>query len=228
MSVTSNCEDKEGRDLQVPYSASFTVGAGGVQSQPTIVAVGLESQGAGCSVLGSVGSASGANWTSSTCFWDSTLPILGPSSYQFQGGDNGTGTPGNFVNACADVNTDNFILIFNNYMNPSSTVNAITLTRLSPPPSSMRLATWTWSDCQTVSPYGCRAVDLVFSELEASCNGGSTLGPAAYGPNGDFNLQATAGSPAGFPRYMIQMDTTARDIFGRAPISNFNFAVEGK
>ncbi|MBL8021329.1 MAG: Ig-like domain-containing protein [Leptospirales bacterium] len=220
------CEDLEGRDLRAPYNASFTVGPGGVQAVPTVVAMGVQSQ-SQCTTLGSVGSASGGNWLTANCWWDSTLPILGASSYTFQGGDNNTGLVGS-NNACADVNTDNFVLIFNNYMNVNTTLNAVSLSRLSPPATTIRLATWSWADCAVGNASFCRALTVAFAEAEASCNGAALFGSSVAPAVGDFNLQFTAGSPAGTPRYMIQVDTTAIDSNGTKPTSTFTFTMEGK
>ena len=217
--LTTVCEDLEGRDLESQYNISFAVGA--LSLSPTVVAVGLESQ-SGCTSGASVGSATGGNWTMSSCWWDQSLPILNPSSYQFRGGDTGTGAVG-LPNDCADVNTDNFRLIFNNYMNPTPTVNAVSLTRISPPATSIKIASYSWSDCQGVAPYGCRVLTVAFAEDLASCEGQFAFGNTF----GDFNLAASAGGPANFPYYILSVDMTARDATGRTPISAFNFAVEG-
>jgi hypothetical protein len=218
MTVTRDCEDTTGRDLAQTFQSSFYVGAP-LAVAPRVVAVGLESQGSGCSVLGSVGSATGGDWTATRCFWDESLPLLNPSSYQFRGGDDGTSLP----SACADQTTDNFRLIFNNYMIPSVTTNAISLSRISPPTTFIRLSTYVWSDCQAVAPYGCRAVTLVYSEQEATCNGVGSFGSAF----GDFNLSVTAGSPANFPLYLLQVSTSAQDVNNRNPASSFAFGMEG-
>lgn len=217
MTLTRDCEDEEGRDLETTFNASFYVGAP-LAVAPRVTAVGLQSQGS-CTGAGSTGSSSGADWTSSSCFWDENLTMLNPTSYRFRGGDDGSGT----ATACADVNTDNFRIIFNNYMQTGVTINAISLSRLSPPTTFIRLSSYSWSDCQTASPYGCRVVTLQYAEQESTCNGVGAFGTAV----GDFNLGVTAGSPAGFPLYMIQVSTSALDVNGRSPASSFAFVVEG-
>ncbi|WP_108978498.1 Ig-like domain-containing protein [Leptospira ryugenii] len=196
---------------------SFTAG-GPVNNAPTVQAVGVASQGCATTLPGT-GSATGGNWLAGTCFWDNSLSILGPSSYQFRAGDTGGGN-------CADVNTDNFRLIFSNYMDLNSTINAIRLRRLSPPSTVVQLSTWTWSDCQAVFPFGCRVVDLVFAELESSCNGTTAFGNAGTG--GDFNLLQSNTAPAGYPYYMISVDTTAKDVNNVSFPSTFNFSMEAK
>lgn len=223
VTLSTSCEDLEGRDLEAAYSGSFVVGSPG-NFAPRVVAVGLASQG-GCTGLGSSGSGVGGDWTLPVCWWEESLAMLPPSSYTFRGGDTGTGALG-LPNDCADVTTDNFRLIFNNYMNPGVTANATTLRRLSGPATTIRAASYSWSDCQAVSPFGCRALTVSFSELEASCNGAAAFGTIATG--GDFNLGLTVGSPAGFPLYMIQVDTTALDSAGKPPSFQFNFTMEGK
>ncbi len=206
-----------------PSIYSFTAG-GPLEAAPTVQAVGLVSQACANSLPGT-GNASGGNWLSPHCFWDNSLSILGPSSYQFRAGDNGTGNI-NITSSCSDVNTDNFRLIFSNYMDLNSTINAIRLRRLSPPSTVIQLSSWVWSDCQTNFPFGCRVVDLLFSELEASCNGPSAFGNA--NTLGDFNLLRSDNTPAGYPYYMLTVDTTAKDVQNIPFSSNFQFSMEAK
>lgn len=212
VSLSSSCEDVDGRDLETAYNGSFIVGNAG-NFAPRVIAVGLESH-SNCIMSGSTGSASGGDWTISSCWWDESLPTLTPSSYKFRGGDP----------ACADVNTDNIRLIFNNYMNPGATANATTLRRISGTTTTTRLSSYVWSDCQTTSPFGCRVLTTSFADLDATCGGAGAFGNTAAG---DFNLAATAGSAAGFPFYTIQVDTTAQDASGKAPALQFNFTMEG-
>ena len=202
---------------------SFTAG-GPVNNAPTVQAVGVVTQGCATTLPGT-GNAAGGNWLSGTCFWDNTLSVLGPSSYQFRAGDAGTGAL-NTSPSCPDVNTDNFRLIFSNYMDLNSTINAIRLRRLSPPSTVIQLASWTWGDCQAVFPFGCRVVDLVFAELESSCNGTLAFGNAST--LGDFNLIRSDNAPAGYPYYMISVDTTAKDVNNVSFPSTFNFSMEAK
>jgi hypothetical protein len=202
---------------------SFTAG-GPVTGAPSVQAIGVDSQGC-ASTLPGTGNAAGANWLSGTCFWDNSLSVLSPSSYQFRSGDIGGGTGGSSLN-CIDVNTDNFRLIFSNYMDLNSTINAIRLRRLSPPSTVVQLASWNWTDCQAVYPFGCRVVNLIFSELESSCNGASLFGDGAT--LGDFNLLRSNNTPVGFPYYMISVDTSAKDVNNVSPTSSFNFSMEAK
>ncbi len=128
-------------------------------------------------------------------------------------------------NACADVNTDNFRLIFTQYMDLSTTASAISLTRLSGPATLIKLASHSWSDCQSVAPFGCRVITLAFSEAEATCNGNVNFGNNTT--SGDFNLSQTTPSVADFPFYRLEVDTTARTIDGTTMSSTFTFDVEG-
>ena len=221
VTVSTACEDWENRNLKNEYTASFSVNTGTIES-PRVIAAGLESHGAGCDAYGDQGSATGGDWNLNSCWWDESKPMLSPSSYTFRGGDDGSGVFG-ANGGCADVNTDNFRLIFNNYMNPAVTVDAVNLTRISPPLNTIRLSNWSWSDCQAVAPYGCRVLTLVYAEQQASCNGNTSFGSAI----GDFNLGVTAGSAAGFPNFSIEVTLTARDVFGQIPAAKFNFAMEG-
>ncbi len=202
---------------------SFTAG-GPVTSAPSVQAVGVESQGC-ASTLPGTGNTAGGTWLSGTCFWDSSLSVLSPSSYQFRSGDAGTGLAGSSL-SCTDVNTDNFRLIFSNYMDLNSTVNAIRLRRLSPPSTVVQLASWNWADCQAVYPFGCRVINLIFSELEASCNATTAFGNAVT--LGDFNLLRSDNTPAGYPYYMISVDTSAKDVNNVPLSSSFNFSMEAK
>lgn len=223
VTLSTNCEDLEGRDLETSYSGSFVVGTPGNFS-PRVIAVGLESQ-ANCNTSSATGSASGGDWTIGNCWWSEGLLMLSPGQYTFRAGDTGGGGLG-IPADCPDVNTDNFRVIFNNYMNTGVTANATTLRRLSGPLTSIRLASHSWSDCQSVAPYGCKVLTAVFSEDLASCNTTTAFGTVAT--SGDFNLALSAGSPAGYPQYMLQVDTTALDANGKAPVAQFSFSVEGK
>lgn len=216
MSMLKGCEDKDGHDLLTQFDAVFHVGSSLGPIQNTVQAVGLESQNCPATFPGQ-GSGVGGNHALGSCWWDNTLPMLTASSYTLRGGDDGSGTAA----ACNDVNTDNIRIIFNRYMDPSTTVNAITLTRKSPPLSTIRLASWAWTDCQLESPYGCRVVTLVFSEDRSSCNG-----VAAFG-NPDFNLERSDNTPAGYPFYTLEIDRTARDASGNGFSNSFSFSMEG-
>ncbi|BDA79617.1 membrane protein [Leptospira kobayashii] len=208
--------------VEAPSTYSFVAG-GPVSSSPTVQAVGVASQGCATTFPGT-GSAAGGNWLSGSCYWDNTLAVLSPSSYTFRAGDDGTGASATTA-ACADVTSDNFRLIFTNYMDLNSAVNAVRLRRLSPPSTIVQLSSWTWTDCQAAFPYGCRVLNLSFAEQEASCNG-SLFGNASTG--GDFNLLRSDNTPAGFPYYMITVDTSARDVNNLPFSSNFNFTMEAK
>ncbi|MCW7506147.1 Ig-like domain-containing protein [Leptospira paudalimensis] len=205
---------------------SFVAG-GALTDAPFVQAIGVESQTCPATYPG-VGNATGGDWLLGSCYWDSSLPVLSPTSYRFRGGDSGTGTGPNLSNSasCLDVNTDNFRLIFSNYMDLNATINAVKLRRQSPPSTFVQLSTWSWSDCQAVYPFGCRVLTVVFAELEASCNGTSSFGNVST--SGDFNLLQSNTNPAGFPFYMLTVDTSAKDVNGIPIKSTFNFSMEAK
>ncbi|RHX84741.1 hypothetical protein DLM75_22265 [Leptospira stimsonii] len=221
VNVSSNATSALGYKMANSSSVSFV--AGGIFSSPAVQAIGLASQGC-ANALPGVGAVLGGDWTLGSCFWDSSLALLGAGSYRFRGGDDGTGLVGS-PNACADVNTDNFRIIFSNYMQTAVTASAVRIQRVSPPLTNARIATYVWSDCQAVFPFGCRALTVSFSEQEASCNG-TLFGDASTG--GDFNLLRTSTAPVGFPLYNLIVDTTAKDVNGASLQSQFIFGVEGK
>ncbi|RHX78453.1 Ig-like domain-containing protein [Leptospira yasudae] len=200
--------------LQSPISGSFV--SGSVNIVPHVQAFGLVSQGCAAALPGT-GNAAGGNWLLGSCWWDDTLAILSPSSYQFRGGDDGTGA----ASACTNRNTDDFRIIFSNYMDPVSTASATSLTRVSPPLTSVRLATWNWSDCQATYPFGCRVLDLQFSEMEATCGGG-----LAFGSTGDFNLSNASLTipPGSYPIYTLQVGSSALDTNGKQLSPSFSFS----
>lgn len=205
-------------NFQVLNSFGFVAG-GLLSAAPTVQAIGIASQGCSNTFPG-IGSIVGGDWTSGNCFWDNSLPILGPGSYRFRAGDTGSGNA-----SCADVNTDNFKIIFSNYMDLNSTINAIRLRRTSPPTTIVQLSSWSWNDCQAVAPFGCRVLTLIFAEQESSCNG-TLFGNASTG--GDFNLLRSDDTPVGFPYYNLSIDTTARDVNNIPLPSTFNFTMEAK
>ncbi|TGK05452.1 hypothetical protein EHQ53_17625 [Leptospira langatensis] len=212
--------------MQQAVVGSFVAGA--LNPAPIVQAVGLASQiGApGCSqTYPGTGSSTGGDWNLGFCWWDSSLPVLSPSSYKFRGGDDGTTTAA----SCADKTTDDFRLIFNNYMDQGTTVNAVSLSRVSGTSTVIRLSTWSWSDCQVSYPFGCRVLDLKFAEIEASCGGSG-----AFGSSGDYNLTNAgldftnayapiAVDPNG-PIYTISVSNSASDVNGRNLNSPFSFS----
>lgn len=214
----------------IPFSnlASHNFVAGGLLDEaPFVQAIGVSSQGCANSFPGT-GSPSGGDWTMGSCFWDNSLPVLSPSAYHFRAGDQGTGSSGGppySPLSCLDVNTDNFKIIFSNYMDLNSTVNAVRLNRISPPVTIIQLATWNWTDCQAVAPYGCRVLTVVYAEQESSCNG-LLFGNANHG--GDFNLMQSDNMPNGIPFYTLRVDTSARDVNNISLPSNFIFTMEAK
>ena len=190
---------------------------------PVVQAIGLESQGCSSSYPG-VGSVTGGDWNSGVCFWDNSLPVLQPIKYLFRGGDNGGGSLGSSI-ACVDSKTDNFKIIFSEYMNPS-TAQAFRLKRNSPPASNILLSSWEWLDCNTSSGFGCRVIILRFSEMEASCNG-NLFGNSSTA--GDFNLQRTDNAPVGYPTYTLIMDSNLAISSEKKKLeSDFYFSMEGK
>ncbi|PJE00744.1 MAG: hypothetical protein CK427_13055 [Leptospira sp.] len=211
-------------NINLPIVNSFGFVAGGLLSAaPAIQAVGVASQGCANTFPG-IGNAAGGDWTSGNCFWDNSLSILSPSNYRFRAGDIGNGSTGSNL-SCLDVNTDNFRLIFSNYMDLNSTINAVRLRRTSPPTTTVQLSSWSWTDCQAVAPFGCRVLNVTYAEQESSCNG-SLFGNALTG--GDFNLLRSDNTPAGFPYYNLSVDTSARDVNNIPINSTFNFTMEAK
>ncbi len=215
MSMSTDCEDTDGRDLREQFDAEFLVGVTsiGPQGDLAVQAVGVASQ-SGCSGYPGTGSNVGGDHTIGTCWWDDSLPILSPAFYTLRPGDTGAGS-------CTDANTDNIVVIFSRYMDPNSTVAAVSLSRISPPVTTIRLSSWSWNDCQAVSPFGCRALTLVFAEDLASCGGTTAFGTS------DYDL-AQDSSGSGFPFYTLEVDTTATDIYGDTLPSTFSFSLEAE
>lgn len=200
--IASTCEDTTGRDLARPYTASFTV-AGGGGITPAILAVGVASQ-ASCAAGTAVGGNTGAgSWVGTgACWWDNGLSMLSPVQYQFQGGNAACGT---------DTSTDNFIIIFNQAMNPSTTVNAASLRRVSAPTGTAILADWSWSANNSVL-----RVSFAEQTIATTC---------APGNSGALDLQSSAG--VGPHNYILTMDTTATSALGTALPAQFTFSMSG-
>lgn len=211
----------EGGEVLEALRLNFLVGKD--LSDPEVIGFGLESQNCGLGVQ-ELGSVTGARWDSGSCFWSSGLPILSPYFYQFRGGDDETGGSGS-VQACADVNTDNFRIFFNQYMDTTSVIGATRFSKISPPSTNIRLSTWVWSHCQTVFPFGCRELTYSYAESEASCNG-SVFGNISTG--GDFNLSASALAPNFYPYYEYRLESEAKSISGKRMKSAFVIQVEAK
>ncbi|HNM05740.1 MAG TPA: hypothetical protein PKK05_22685, partial [Leptospiraceae bacterium] len=104
-------------------------------------------------------------------------------------------------------------------------MNYVRLDRVSPPFTTIRLASWEWTDCQASYPFGCRVLTLIYSEQEASCNG-ALFGNGTTG--GDFNLMRTDNMPAGVPVYTLTVGSGARDANGISIGTDFRFSMEGK
>jgi hypothetical protein len=237
VTLSKICEDTEGNDLLDVHSFFFTGARITVSPEivptvtspekvipsPLVQAIGLESQGCS-STYPAIGSITGGDWNSSQCFWDNSLPVLQPVKYLFRGGDNGGGSLGSSV-ACVDSKTDNFKIIFSEYMSPS-TAQSFRLKRNSPPASNILLSSWEWLDCNTSASFGCRVLVLRFSEMEASCNG-SLFGNSSTA--GDFNLQRTDNAPLGYPTYTLIMDSNLAISSEKKKVeSDFYFSMEGK
>lgn len=229
LTLLKSCEDREGNDLNSIFNFQFSVIAPatvpepepGSPTPPFVQAIGLESQNCSENFPGK-GSLVGGDWNLDSCFWDSTLPILPASKYLIRGGDTGMGSFGSTV-SCNDILTDNIKIIFSEFMNPASTVQAVRLKKISVPPSNILLSSHTWKDC---SQNGCRVLILRFSEMEASCNG-NLFGSISTG--GDFNLQKTENSIPGSIQYILTIDAaSARTTSGSSLISAFYFTMEGK
>ena len=212
---------QNGISLSSTVTGSFVIGS--VSSSPKVQSVGLKSQ--SCpNVAPGIGNPSGGDWNLGSCFWDNSLPILGQSSYLFRAGDTGNGFSGS-MNSCTDSDTDNFRIIFDSYMDTAQVMNYVRLDRISPPFTTVRLASWEWTDCQASYPFGCRVLTLIYSEQEASCNG-ALFGNGTTG--GDFNLMRTDNMPAGVPVYTLTVGSGARDANGISIGTDFRFSMEGK
>lgn len=220
--LSKSCEDKDNRDLRSEFTATFSVGP---DASPAVQAVGLESQSCSSSFPG-MGSYTGGDHTLGSCWWDTSLPRLSPTYYEFRGGDSGGGSSGS-TDDCADISTDNFRMIFTQYMDTGVTIDAIRLLKQSPPSSTIKLANYIWSDCQAIYPFGCRVVTLSFAELAASCNDIGAFGTLAT--DGDFNLACTncPNAVSGFPIYTLEVDTTAISTAGANMDETFIFGMEG-
>lgn len=205
-----------GKNIPIPFvTNSFTI--------PSVMAVGLESQPCGLNQT-ILGGSLGANWNSPHCFWDSGKSLLPPQFYKFRGGDDGTGSQGS-NSACDDIATDNFKLIFSEPMELGSVIGSVRLSRISPPSTAIRLASWNWDHCQNEYPFGCRELTLMYSESEASCNG-LLFGNSNTG--GDFNLMNSNNAPDFFPFYELKLETSAKSASGRNLPLPFIFIMEAK
>lgn len=211
----------DGAELSTVVRSDFLVGAD--LNDPEVIGFGLESQNCNLGIQ-ELGSDTGAVWDSGFCFWSRGLPILSPNSYHFRGGDSGFGGPGTNSD-CADVNTDNFRIFFNQYMDTTSVIGASRLSKISPPSTNIRLSTWNWSHCQSVSPFGCKQLTYSFAESEASCNG-TLFGNISTG--GDFNLSFSARAPNFYPYYEFRLDPEAKSVSGKRMKVGFTIQVEAK
>ncbi|MCT8333230.1 Ig-like domain-containing protein [Leptospira sp. 85282-16] len=211
----------DGAELEETIRMNFLVGPD--LSDPEVIGFGLESQNCGLGTQ-EIGSITGARWDSNFCFWSRGLPILNPNFYQFRGGDDGSGISGSPL-ACADVNTDNFKIFFNQFMDTTSVIGASKLSKISPPSTNIRLSTWVWSHCQTTFPFGCKELTYSYAESEASCNG-TLFGN--IGTGGDFNLQTSALSPNYYPYYEFRLEPEAKSISGKRMKVGFTIQVEAK
>ncbi|TGL87864.1 Ig-like protein [Leptospira congkakensis] len=215
--LSAGIHSLDGGELSESFREDFLVGN---LSDPEVIGFGLESQSCGLGIQ-EIGTLTSARWDSGFCFWSLGLPILNPHSYQFRGGDDGTAT----ASACADVNTDNFRIFFNQYMDTTSVIGATRFSKISPPSTNIRLSTWVWSHCQTVSPFGCRELTYSYAESEASCNG-SLFGNISTG--GDFNLSASALAPNFYPYYEFRLEAEAKSVSGKRMKNAFVIQVEAK
>ncbi|TGL47239.1 Ig-like protein [Leptospira kemamanensis] len=210
-----------GSKTSEPLRLDFFVGEG--IPEPNVIGFGLASQNCGINIQ-ELGSALASRWDSNHCFWSTGLPILSPENYHFRGGDDGTGNSG-ISSACSDVNTDNFRIFFNQYMDTTSVISATRLSKISPPSANIRLSSWEWSHCQTEPPYGCRQLTYSFAESEASCNG-SLFGNQTTG--GDFNLANSSSAPNFYPFYEFRLDSDAKSSSGKRMSQAFVIQMEAK
>lgn len=218
--VLGSMVSSESLPMEGNLQLTFVTGA---LNDPFVKAFGLASQFCGIG-QNEFGNETGGDWTSAHCFWDSEKAILNPGAYRFRGGDDGTGFLGSSA-ACLDVDTDNFRLVFSEYMDPGSVISALRLQRISPPSTAIRLSSWYWDDCSDSYPYGCRQVTVLFSESEASCNG-MLFGNGQTG--GDFNLMNSSSMPNHFPFYELRLETQAKSSNGRNLNSPFSIMMEAK
>ncbi|MCB1176838.1 MAG: Ig-like domain-containing protein, partial [Leptospiraceae bacterium] len=131
-------KSSSGKNLKNNYQVSFK--AGGEISNPEVQAFGIASQNCPDSFPG-IGSGSGGDWNLNSCFWDKEKAILSPSNYLFRSGDDGSGSYNSNL-SCSDINTDNFKVIFDSYMDTLSVISSVKLYRNSPPTTNIKLTNW--------------------------------------------------------------------------------------
>ncbi|MBL0956328.1 MAG: Ig-like domain-containing protein [Leptospira sp.] len=219
--LASGISALDGTKIEKPIRFDFYTNEGA--KAPEVIGFGLASQLCGIGIQ-ELGTTVGSRWDSNLCFWSKGLAFLPPHHYQFRGGDDGTGGIAS-SSACADVNTDNFKLFFDEYMDPISVISSSRLTKISPPSSNIRLSTWEWSHCQSAYPFGCKEITYSFAESEASCNG-TLFGNNTTG--GDFNLASSSTAPNFYPYYEFKLDADVRSANGKKMISPFIIQMEAK
>jgi len=204
LQISASAKDISGNQLK----NDITIGFRTENLSPVVYAIGLESQTNCLNYSGtpSTGHASGGNWLSANCFWDKTLPVLSPNNYKFRGGNSPCYSNSAF---------DNLRIIFSSQMDPVATVNGISLRRISPPYSSILKSSYYWSDNSHV-------ITIAFSEDKST--------GCASNQAGSMDLfHDPLGDPLpNYPFYILEIDTTARDIFGRNLNSPFQFIIEGE
>ncbi|TGM39552.1 Ig-like protein [Leptospira levettii] len=221
INLASGVSALDGTKIEKPIRMDFYTNEGA--KPPEVIGFGLASQLCGIGIQ-ELGSTVGSRWDSTLCFWSKGLSFLSPHQYQFRGGDDGTGGIAS-SSACADVNTDNFKLFFDEYMDPISVISSSRLTKISPPSSNIRLSTWEWSHCQSVYPFGCKEITYSFAESEASCNG-TLFGNNTTG--GDFNLASSSNAPNFYPYYEFKLDADVHSANGKKMNSPFIIQMEAK
>jgi len=196
LTVSTAARDLAYNALQADFGLTFTTeNAAGVRS------VGVASQ--TCDMANTAGNAAGGNWVLGSCWWDSSLSLLGPSYYTLRGANAACGT---------DTNTDNVRIIFNTAMDPAATLGAINVSRVSPPITTVYITSAAWDATN-------RMLTLSLSESGAACDPGA---------NADaLDLRDSSASGAGFPIYLLEIDISARSAGGVNMSSTFSFAFEG-
>lgn len=184
--------DLAGNPLDSEFALSFST----EDISPYIVAIGVESQNvdwenAGEFQLGESVSTLPRDSSSfpinSTCWWDSSKEIKSPMNYLMRSGDD---------QGCINVSSDNIVLVFSKAMDQITTLNAISLKRVTGVSSTIIIPDWSWSPSKKV-------VTLKISESR-SIGCGSTLNDLGSETNLAHELSI----------YRIEIDTTAKDSTG--------------
>ncbi|MEM7181064.1 MAG: Ig-like domain-containing protein [Spirochaetota bacterium] len=188
LTISTAAKDLAGNALASDVVLTFKT----ENTSPYVYAIGLESS-ATCTGFATIGG----------CWWDISQTVQSPNNYTFMGQDSACGT---------DSTADNIIIIFSKAMDITATVNAVTLTRISPPITNIIVSSWKWTDTN-------RALALSFSEDKATnCSNNAAGSFDTWDDASDTN--------ANYPYYMVEVDTTAQDTTGNTLSSTFTFFIE--